>query len=112
MHIDGDWYVEHIGDKFEYHKGDTYIHEIGTTHIEKEGTIANIQTGDLGWKIDGNVSQLVTQNIRCENYLDYIKIVGQDTWVDIGRNLVENIEGYAEYTIKNYKSITINRLFI
>lgn len=36
MHIDGDWYLEHIGDKFEYHKGDTYIKEIGETYIEKE----------------------------------------------------------------------------
>ena len=60
MHIDGDWFVEHIGNKFEYQKGDHYIKHDGSTYIEQKGIYKNIQEGNRSYIQTGKYNYIQT----------------------------------------------------
>ena len=46
VHIEGDIYMEHIGNKYETHVGDHYIHHVGNKVVQHEGTYTEIHTGN------------------------------------------------------------------
>ena len=54
LHIDGDWFVEHIGNKYEYQEGDLYVKHDGNTYIEENGHFRKVLNGNHTYEHNGN----------------------------------------------------------
>ena len=136
MHIDGDWFVEHIGNKFEYQKGDHYIKHDGSTYIEQKGIYKNIQegnrsyiqtgkynyiqtgdalitrTGTLFEKVNSNVKKEYDQKFDLTVGGKTNEIYGDDRTIDIMGNYTKTIKkNCTEDVIGNIEITTFQLLY-
>jgi len=99
LHIDGDWFIEHIGNRYEYHEGDTYVHHVGTYELIREGDDIKTIKGDITFGQEGHLkySQKGNQNIFINGKAQYIFTENIDTLIQgslnftVYRNFIETI---------------------
>lgn len=57
IHITGDIYLQHIGNKYETHVGDHYLHHVGNTTIFRQGDINYHHIGNVLKKHEGELQK-------------------------------------------------------
>lgn len=119
IHITGDIYLQHIGNKIQTHIGDHFLHHVGNTTIFREGNIncnhigntLKNQTGSIESNLTGNQINVIQGNIskqREGNEIIYTKGNITDTLVG---NKTETIQGNQIRTITGNVTQTFNGVF-
>lgn len=100
MHIDGDWFVEHIGNYYEYREGDRYIKQDGSTYVEQNGVFRKVLNGDCTFEHTGHLvenqvgDKLISQHGKKQEQVDndVTNIYNGNHRLNVGKSYYESVE--------------------
>lgn len=131
MHIDGDWFVEHFGNKYEYQKGDLYVRHDGHTYIEEtghyrktlsgnhtyehtgnsvenqEGDTLVTRTGSYFSQIDNDVTHMYNSNYKVKVNGNVDEITGNDRVIEVGNGVRVNVGDSVDSIVGGHLSVGV-----